>query len=49
MKDVPREIQLRQIAHFQRADPDYGLRVARGLGVEKEIPRTAREAGSTKA
>ncbi|ARU31970.1 catalase [Sulfuriferula sp. AH1] len=30
---VPRFIQIRQIAHFYRADPDYGSRVAAALGV----------------
>ena len=49
MKGVPREIQLRQIGHFYRADPDYGLGVARGLGIEKEIPRIARKGDATKA
>jgi catalase len=49
MKNVPREIQLRQIGHFYRADPNYARGVARGLGIEKEIPRIAREAKSTKA
>lgn len=32
MKSVPREIQQRQIKHFTAADPDYGTRVAKGLG-----------------
>ncbi|MEK6986871.1 MAG: catalase-related domain-containing protein, partial [Candidatus Thermoplasmatota archaeon] len=49
MKNVPREIQLRQIGHFYRADPNYGRGVARGLGIEKEIPRIAREVETTKA
>ncbi len=34
MKDVPRHIQLRQIAHFFKADPAYGRGVAEGLGLE---------------
>ena len=46
MKTVPREIQLRQIGHFYRADPNYGLGVARGLGVEKDIPGRAKEGGA---
>lgn len=33
MKDVPKDIQLRQIGHFHKADPDYGQRVAKGLGL----------------
>ncbi|NER33372.1 MAG: catalase [Oscillatoria sp. SIO1A7] len=40
MKPVKREIQLRQISHFYKADPDYGDRVAQGLGIDiqKELP-----------
>jgi catalase len=34
MASVPREIQLRQIEHFRKADPDYGKRVAQGLGID---------------
>jgi catalase len=39
MATVPREIQLRQICHFFRADPAYGAGVARALGInlEKEM------------
>ena len=33
MQGVPREIQLRQIAHFSKADPAYGAGVAQGLGI----------------
>jgi catalase len=33
MKSVPRDIQERQIKHFTAADPDYGARVAKGLGL----------------
>jgi len=33
MASVPRDIQLRQIEHFRKADPDYGDGVAEGLGV----------------
>ncbi|GAB4296634.1 MAG: catalase KatA [Oscillatoriaceae cyanobacterium] len=36
MKPVNREIQLRQIPHFYKADPDYGTRVALGLGIDIE-------------
>jgi catalase len=43
MKTVPKDIQLRQIGHFYRVDPNYGLGVARGLGLEKEIPRITKE------
>lgn len=35
------EIQLRQIAHFYRADPDYGTRVAEGLGLQ--VPDEVKE------
>ncbi len=34
MAPVPREIQLRQICHFFRADPQYGLGVARALQLD---------------
>jgi catalase len=30
---VPREIQIRQVRHFSKADADLGTRVARGLGI----------------
>lgn len=33
MKDVPIEIQKRQIAHFTRADASWGARVAKALGL----------------
>jgi len=29
-----KEIQERQVAHFYKADPDYGLRIAKGLGLD---------------
>jgi len=29
-----REIQERQVVHFYKADPDYGIRVAKGLGLD---------------
>ena len=28
------EVKLRQIGHFYKADPEYGTRVAEGLGLE---------------
>jgi catalase len=34
MKGVPREIQVRQMGHFTKADPAYGEAVARGLGID---------------
>ncbi|MBP1916964.1 catalase [Lederbergia galactosidilyticus] len=35
MKPVEREeIKLRQIGHFYKADPEYGTRIAEGLGLE---------------
>ena len=36
MSSVPVEIQKRQIQHFYRADSQYGIGVARGLGLEIE-------------
>jgi catalase len=42
MKTVPRDIQLRQIGHFLKADPAYGKGVANGLGIdEKAIAKLA--------
>jgi catalase len=38
MHNVPKFIQLRQLRHFYKADPDYGKRIAEGLGANaKEI------------
>ena len=34
MAPVPREIQLRQICHFFRADPEYGMGVAQAVGID---------------
>ncbi|MEA3278130.1 MAG: catalase [Pseudomonadota bacterium] len=34
MTDVPREIQIRQVRHFLKADPAYGESVAKGLGID---------------
>jgi catalase len=33
LKTVPRFIQVRQLGHFFKADPEYGSRVAAGLGI----------------
>ncbi len=33
LKNVPRFIQVRQLGHFYRADPEYGSRVANSLGI----------------
>ncbi len=33
MTSIPKAIQLRQISHFYKADPDYGRGVAKGLGI----------------
>ena len=33
MASVPKEIQQRQVDHFTKADPEYGRRVAEGLGL----------------
>lgn len=34
MQGVPREIQVRQIGHFIKADPAYGEGIATGLGID---------------
>jgi catalase len=41
--NTSQEIQLRQICHFFRADPAYGIGVANLLGIDVEqfIPRGA--------
>ena len=49
MADVPREIQLRQLCHFFRADANYGLGVAKALGLDmsevaKHMPAEVTEA-----
>jgi len=47
MAGVPVEIQLRQICHFFRADPAYGLGVAQALGLDiSEFIAKAKAAGS---
>ncbi len=33
MTGVPKRVQLRQLVHFYRADPEYGAGVAAGLGI----------------
>ncbi|HYP67360.1 MAG TPA: catalase [Thiobacillaceae bacterium] len=33
LNSVPRDIQMRQIRHFHKVDPEYGSRVAQGLGI----------------
>ncbi|MEO7733665.1 MAG: catalase-related domain-containing protein, partial [Kofleriaceae bacterium] len=43
MRSVPAHIQDRQIAHFKKADDDYGARVERGLaharaGDPRQVP-----------
>jgi catalase len=40
--NAKKRIQLRQTALFYKADPDYGSRVAKGLGLDtKEVERLA--------
>lgn len=39
MKSVPKFIQERQVAHFMKADPQYGGEIARGLGLTSESTR----------
>ncbi len=36
LKSVPRIIQERQLGHFSKADPDYGVGVAKGVGIAVE-------------
>ena len=37
MRGVPEAIQLRQIAHFTKADPAYGRGVAERLGLMTQL------------
>jgi len=38
LRSVPKPIQVRQLKHFYKADPDYRKGVAVGLGVDvKEV------------
>lgn len=42
LSGAQKRIQLRQTALFFKADPDYGSRVAKGLGLDvKEVERLA--------
>jgi len=41
MQAVSREIPLRQIRHFNTADPSYGAGVAQGLGIEASAATAA--------
>ncbi len=41
MRDVPTEIAKRQVAHFYRADPNYGRGVAKRMGLSTSILPTA--------
>lgn len=42
LKNAQKRIQLRQTALFYKADPDYGTRVAKGLGLDaREVERLA--------
>ena len=34
MGSVTRDVQLRQIGHFLKADPAYGMGIAKGLGID---------------
>ncbi|HSG41267.1 MAG TPA: catalase-related domain-containing protein, partial [Thermoanaerobaculia bacterium] len=53
MRQARREFQIRQIGHFLLADPDYGRRVAEGLGIELPVvsapPRAAEVAAEVTA
>jgi len=42
MEGVPEEIKLRQLRHFQKADPSYGEGVARALGLKLPASAAAR-------
>ncbi len=42
MGSVPREIQLRQIGHFLKADPAYGAGVAKALGIDPALLKKLR-------
>ena len=41
LQTVPRDIQVRQIRHFHRADSEYGEGVARGLGLGLDLSEIA--------
>jgi catalase len=33
LKEVPKEIQMKMVEHYTRADPAYGAGIAEGLGL----------------
>ena len=37
MRPVSKEVQLRQLRHFYKADPAYGEGVAKGLGIDAKV------------
>jgi len=37
LKNARKDIQERQVLHFYRADTDYGLRIAKGLGLDTKV------------
>jgi len=37
MQSVTRDVQLRQLAHFAKADPAYGTGIAKGLGIDPSL------------
>jgi len=37
LRNARRDIQERQVAHFYRADPEYGMRIAKGLGLDMKV------------
>ncbi len=39
MGSIPKDIQVRQMRHFYKADPDYGTGVAQGLGISMDEVR----------
>ena len=43
--DATKEIQMRQLCHFFRADPDYGARIATKLGVDVDAMMAGSGAG----
>jgi len=50
MASVPQEIQMRAICHFFRADPNYGLGVAKKLGIDiSEFVAKAQQGGHRQA
>ena len=49
LKDARKEVQMRQLCHFFRADPDYGQRVAKKLGIDVEAAMREAKAGRVPA